>query len=77
VAAAHVLGGVVDQRGRAPLPEHSRRTDGRGHQPATAFGEIPELMGLAGHGAHTFCDCTRADETIAAHTIMQACFSGQ
>ena len=33
--------------------------------------------GLARRGAHTFCDCTRAAATIAAHAIMQACFAGQ
>ena len=44
----------------------------------TAFGEITDLIGLARHGAHTFWGLlTRTAATIAAHTLMRACFADQ
>jgi hypothetical protein len=40
------------------------------------FGEITDQMGLARHGAHTFCGLlTRTAATIAAHTLLRACLA--
>ena len=42
----------------------------------TTFGEITDLLGLARHGAHTFCGLlTRTAATIAAHTLLRVCLA--
>ena len=42
----------------------------------TSFAEITDQMGLARHGAHTFCGLlTRTAATIAAHTLLRACLA--
>jgi hypothetical protein len=42
----------------------------------TTFSEITNLMELARHGAHTFWGLlTRTAVTIAAHTLLRACFA--
>jgi hypothetical protein len=44
----------------------------------TTFKEITDQMELARHGAHTFWGLlTRTAATIAAHTLMRVCLTGQ